>query len=86
MLQKLLVIVIVLGGGIVAGGALAAFITLIKLIPRLLQLTETEKYVRMYENIFSLGSIVFTIIYFSDFHFNLPDVIASVIGIIMEFL
>lgn len=83
MFKNILIATIALGGGIVAGGALAAFITLIKLVPRLVQITETEEYIKLYENTFAAGSIIFTILYFVDSHLGLPNIVAIMVGIIM---
>lgn len=83
MMRQVLTIITVFGGGVAAGGALAAFITLIKLIPRLLELTATENFVKLYENVFALGSIVFTVLYFGDFSFALPNICAAPIGVII---
>lgn len=80
MIINILLIIMAFGGGLAAGGALAAFITLINLIPRILELTATGKYVKIYQNIFALGSITFTILYFSDIHFSLPEIYLALIG------
>jgi len=82
-LKTLLIIVIGLGGGVVVGGALGAFITLIKLIPRLLQLTETGEYVTMYHNIFSISSFLFTFVYFFNIDLGFSVFLASIVGLIM---
>lgn len=83
MPAKILLIIISLGGGLVVGGAIAAFITLIKLIPRLMQVTETTCFVRHYENAFALGAFIAIIIYFSDFHFNLTNLLAGIFASVM---
>lgn len=83
MLVNFLLVIIALGGGLVTGGALAAFITLIKLIPRLIQVTETKSLVRCYESNFALGSFIALILYFSNFHFNFQGIIAGLLAGIM---
>nr|WP_306432282.1 stage V sporulation protein AB [Wansuia hejianensis] len=70
-----------LSGGVVAGGALAAFITLLQLLPRLTQVTNTRKYVRLYQYIFTIGSLASTIMYFSSYHFNLKRSVVIIVGI-----
>lgn len=66
------------GGGIFVGGAYAAFITLIKIFPRLIQFTDTNKHYKLYEYIFMLSTFTFTIIYFSNFNVNI-----GVVGVII---
>lgn len=70
-----------LGGGIVVGGALAAFVSLLNIIPRLAQATETEKFTVLYQYIYSIGGICFVIIYFSDIHFNIGKILTGSIGL-----
>ena len=69
------------GGGVLVGGAYAAFITLIKVIPRLTQFTETNGYLKFYESIFTCSTILFTIIYFSDFSMNIGRIGIIVSGL-----
>lgn len=78
-----LLILIAFSGGLVAGGALAAFITLIKLIPRLIQATETADCVKYYEYSFAFGSFLAIILYFSNFHFNFKNIVAGILACIM---
>ena len=82
-LGRILVVLIALGGGITVGGALAAFLTLIKLLPRLLQLTETRENLNLYQNIFTFGSFIFVILYFNNFNLGLSNIIAALLGLIM---
>lgn len=83
MIASFLLIIISLGGGLVVGGALAAFITLIKLIPRLIKLTETGQYVIAYEYAFISGSLISIILYFSKISMGLPNFISGLIGGVM---
>lgn len=69
------------GGGVLVGGAYAAFITLVKVIPRLTQFTETYKYLKFYESIFTCSTILFTIIYFSNFSINIGKIGIIVSGL-----
>ncbi|TJX14703.1 hypothetical protein E9840_04720 [Tissierella creatinini] len=59
------------GGGVLVGGAYAAFITLIKVFPRFIQLTETKGYLKLYETIYGISTLIFTIIYFSGYNVEL---------------
>lgn len=82
MLARLIIILIGLGGGAVAGGALAAFITLIRLIPQMVQMTKTRKFTKLYQSIFTLGIILFTIGYFTDSHLGLNKIVVAIVGIL----
>lgn len=83
MLVNIIVILIGLSGGVVAGGALSAFITLIKLIPQMVQITKTRGSIKLYERVFALGAIIFSILYFSNFNLRLFKVIVIAIGFFM---
>lgn len=69
------------GGGVLVGGAFAAFITLIKIFPRLIQFTSTHKYLKSYENIFILSTLIFTRIYFSEFSIDVGNIGIIIIGL-----
>lgn len=83
LINYLILIIIAFGGGIVTGGAVGAFITLLQIIPKLTVSTETYNKVKVYQNMFSLGAIVFIFIYFSDFHINLGKISTMILGLIM---
>ncbi len=82
-MKYLLIILIGLGGGLVVGNALAAFIVLLDIIPRLVQMSETQKYKLLYQNSFILGVIFFTIIYFTNFYIEINDICIGIIGLIL---
>ncbi|HLS53197.1 MAG TPA: stage V sporulation protein AB [Tissierellaceae bacterium] len=83
MFIKLVVVLIALGGGLVVGGALAAFLTLIKLVPRLVQLTETRKSIKLYEYSLSIGSLIFIIFYFSELSLKFSNILTSIFSLMM---
>ena len=64
-----------------AGGAFISFVTLLKIFPRLIQFTNTSKYQLLYEFIFILSTITFTIIYFSDLYIGLNSFIVIIVGL-----
>lgn len=82
-MDKLFLIIISFSGGIVTGGAFSAFYSLLQIIPRLVQISETNKFVRLYQNIFVLSSFVFTIIYFNDFNISLNKFWVLIISLFM---
>ncbi|NLY46226.1 MAG: stage V sporulation protein AB [Tissierella sp.] len=77
---NLLIILIGLSGGLVVGGAYAAFISMLRIIPRLAHISKTHKYKRTYQNAYILGVIAFTISYFFDFNMKLNDIMIGIIG------
>lgn len=82
-MKIILPIVASFSGGALVGGAYTAFFTLVKLFPRFIQFTETEKYSIYYEFVFTIGSILFTFIYFSDsFYINIGEIGVFIIGLL----
>lgn len=67
MMKSMLMALVGLSAGITIGGAVAAFITLLDVIPRLAQITETKDYIKFYQHSFTLGATVFSFMYFFDF-------------------
>ncbi|HSH36439.1 stage V sporulation protein AB [Schnuerera sp.] len=69
--------------GITIGSAAAAFITLLKVVPRMAQITETRNQVKLYEYTIMLGATSASFIYFSDFNLNISKFLSIPIGITM---
>lgn len=80
-MKYVLPIVSSFGGGVLVGGAYSAFITLIKTFPRLIQVTDTHKYLKLYESVFIFSTLSFTLIYFSDFSLNLGTTFVIISGL-----
>ena len=72
-----------LSAGLTIGGALAAFVSLLDFIPRLIQLTNTRKYVGLYQNCFCLGGLLFSLLYFFNYVFKLNRIISIIVSFIM---
>lgn len=83
MMNYLVLILLSMGGGVLVGGAYAAFITLIKLYPRLIQLTETNRYLKLYEDMYIAGGFLASFVYFSDFSIRLGKIGAVLIGFVL---
>ncbi len=79
---SVLMVIIGLGAGLIVGGAIAAFISLLGIIPRLIQISRTHQYKILYQNAFTLGVIVFTIVYFFDINIELSNIVVGLIGLI----
>lgn len=82
MLRNLIAISAAFGGGITVGGAAAAFFTILQVVPRLVQVTETNSYIKTYQQIVITGFILFTIIYFTNFNLHLSKYTTILIGLI----
>lgn len=80
MAKNLLLIVIAFGGGVTVGSAAAAFISILQVVPRLVQISNTRQYIKLYQYSISIGFILFSIIYFSDYHMNLNKYFVVPIG------
>lgn len=77
-----LLIVVGLGGGLAVGSGFIAFITVLDIIPRLTQLTNSHRFVKAYEWALVSGALFFTIIDFFHLVMALPTFITAVIGIL----
>lgn len=79
MLFKYICIILIgLGsGGIVAGGVFA-FITIIGIIPRFAQKTNTQKYMQIYENAITIGGIVGASTIVINYHIPIGQFLVSV--------
>ncbi len=82
MTKNIFSIVAVFGGGVTVGSAAAAFITLLQIVPRLIQITETQDYVKLYQYVMVSGFVLFTFIYFSNFHVGLNKIFVGLIGLV----
>jgi len=81
--KTILLCFIGISAGITVGSAIAAFIALLQIIPRLTQITETRDYIKLYEYAFTLGATLFSFIYFSTFNFNLNKYLCIFLGLTM---
>lgn len=80
-MSKLLLILTSFGGGVTVGTAAAAFITVLQVVPRLVQITKTHKYIKLYYWSIILSFIIFTAVYFSEFSLNINKYITIPIGL-----
>lgn len=73
MMMKLFLLFIAFGGGVTVGSAAAAFIALLEVVPRLVQISNTRNHIKTYEYTLTFGFVLFSLIYFSEFHLNLNE-------------
>jgi stage V sporulation protein AB len=74
MIQSLLInfiqIIIGLSGGLAVGAGFVAFLTVLGIIPRLIQLSKTEKFINVYISCVIIGSLVGTFLSFTSITWN----------------
>ena len=68
--------------GIVIGNAFAAFITLLGIVPRLIQRSRTKEMITLYQISLSLGMPVFSLLYFFDVTLKLNKYFSIILGLI----
>lgn len=79
-IKVILMILIGFGSGVVISGAVFAFIAIIGVVPRLAQKTNTEKYIRFYEEAIILGGIFGTTTMVFDYYIPIGKPLAVFIG------
>jgi stage V sporulation protein AB len=57
-------------GGLAVGGGFVAFITLLGIIPRLIQLSKTDQYVKVYSAAVVIGLFAGSYLSFTDIHMD----------------
>lgn len=80
ILINLLQIFIGFSGGIVVGAGFVAFITVLNIIPRLIQLSKTEELVKVYSACIVLGLVFGTFLTFFRFSWEQPVIVLIVFG------
>lgn len=83
LLHNLLLALIGLSGGFAVGSGFVAFITVLDILPRLVQLTKSGSNIRLYEASIILGVLFFTSIDFYDVMFFGFKWVVFPIGLIM---
>ncbi|KAB3532789.1 stage V sporulation protein AC [Alkaliphilus pronyensis] len=80
---NLLVIITGFSNGIVVGSGIVALLTLLDIIPRLAQLTNTYKYVELYENVIIIGSVLAAITSLTSLAISINKPLIIIIGLFM---
>lgn len=81
MLKSIVLIAIGTSAGVIVGNAVAAFITLLQIIPRLIQNSDTLLYIKWYERTLILSMTLFSLAYFTNFSLKLPIYLTVILGI-----
>lgn len=78
----LLLALIGLSWGIAVGSGFVAFITVLDIIPRLTQLTNSHRHIRKLEWALMCGVVFFTLVDFFEWQMALPRLAASLYGLL----
>lgn len=85
ILTWLALITIGLSEGIIVGGAIAAFFSVLGIVARLAQLTKTPTYIYYYALAITLGASLTSLFQFMKVSFYQVDVLIALIGLTMGF-
>ncbi|NLK43615.1 MAG: stage V sporulation protein AB [Tissierellia bacterium] len=83
IIRYLALILIAFGGGVTVGTATAAFISILQIVPRLIQITNTRDRINLYQSTIIISFILAILVYFGNFSLYLPKIINIPIGFII---
>lgn len=81
ILLSLIQVIIGFSGGLAVGAGFVAFITVLGIIPRLIQLSKTEAYIKVYCASVILGLLLGTYFSFAEVTFDYPLLILLIWGL-----
>nr|WP_026681063.1 stage V sporulation protein AB [Priestia megaterium] len=82
LLNSLIELIIGFAGGLAVGGGYVAFITVLGIVPRLIQLSKTEPFLNIYAACILLGSLFGTLLSFTNITWNYSFVFIMIWGIL----
>jgi len=82
LLARLFEIFIGFAGGLAVGAGFVAFLTVLRIIPRLTQLSKTDNYLGVYSSCVILGTLFGTYLSFTSLPLNQPFILLIIIGVI----
>ncbi|CAM3567529.1 stage V sporulation protein AB [Marinicrinis lubricantis] len=82
VLHVILVVIVGLSAGLAVGCGFVAFITVLDIIPRMMQILGRQIHIRQLERSVVLGAILWTQIYFYNIHFHFFPMGAGFIGLL----
>lgn len=77
----ILLIFVGLSGGLAVGAGLVAFLTVLGIVPRLTQITKTNKYIYVYQSSIIIGSVFWAWTGLHEVHFHLSVLLTAVHGL-----
>ncbi|MFA1822806.1 stage V sporulation protein AB [Virgibacillus oceani] len=72
LISNFIQLIIGISGGLAVGAGFVAFLTVLGIIPRLIQLSKTEKYINVYISCVIIGSLVGTFFSFTSITWSQP--------------
>ncbi|WP_078553163.1 stage V sporulation protein AB [Bacillus alkalicellulosilyticus] len=81
VIEAVLSIFIGLGGGLAVGGGFVAFLSVLGIVPRLTQLSKTQKYIAIYEWSVVLGALTGATASLNDLELHLTEWLLLPIGL-----
>lgn len=81
MINHSIDIVVGLGSGLVVGTGFVAFITVLGIIPRLVQLSKSKRFLHVFERAVVTGVMFGTYLSFTPFHFKISLIVVSIWGL-----
>lgn len=82
MLKNIILVLIALGGGIAVGTAIGAFLAILQIIPRLVQITNTKNYIKLYYWSIIVAVTLFNIFHIFEYSIGIPKYITVFIGLV----
>ncbi|QZY56364.1 stage V sporulation protein AB [Crassaminicella profunda] len=83
MLLKILAIFVGFSEGAIVGTALIAFLTILDIVPRLAQLTDTENHIKVYEFTIAITVTTLSLANFLDMNITLGKIMVILVGFLM---
>jgi stage V sporulation protein AB len=83
LLLKILAIFVGFSEGAIVGTALIAFLTILDIVPRLAQLTDTEGYIKVYEFTIAITVTTLSLANFLDMNIHLGKIMVILVGFLM---
>ncbi|QXM06311.1 stage V sporulation protein AB [Crassaminicella indica] len=83
MLLKFLAVFVGFSEGVIVGTALIAFLTILDIVPRLAQLTDTENYIKVYEMAIAVTVTTISLSNFLGIHIHLGKIMVCIVGFLM---
>ncbi|MFS0781139.1 stage V sporulation protein AB [Bacillus sp. 1P06AnD] len=82
IVQTISLIFIGFAGGLAVGAGFVAFLTVLGVIPRITQLTKTERNIHHYEAAAIVGVVIGGWLSLNDYQFHTPVIVLSIIGLL----
>ncbi len=82
-MNKIFLVALGLAGGTVVGTGISAFITVLGIVTRIMDLSMTQRYVYVYKNIILLGSLISCFLYMFEFNIMVSPSLLIIVGLFM---